>query len=75
MAVAMVIGNQAQISSSFFAPASTMASIIANEYAEAESDLHVSALCLVGLGLFLITLISNMGARLIVRRSNLARRG
>ncbi len=74
MAVAMVIGNQAQVNLSVFAPASTMASIIANEYAEAESDLHISALCLVGLGLFVITLAINLGARWIVRRSHFFRR-
>ena len=66
MAVAMVIGNQAQIKSSLFAPASTMASVIANEYAEAESDLHISALCLVALALFMVTLISNALARVVV---------
>ncbi len=70
MAVAMVIGNQAQISSSLFAPASTMAAVIANEYAEAESDLHLSALCLIGILLFLVTLTSNALARFIVWRYN-----
>ena len=68
MAVAMVIGNQANINFSLFAPGSTMASVIANEYAEAESDLHISALCLVGLLLFVVTLIVNVFARTIVWR-------
>ena len=67
MAVAMVIGNQAQIKASLFAPAATMSSVIANEYAEAESDLHVSALCLIGVVLFLITLFCNIFAKFIVR--------
>lgn len=66
MAVAMVIGNQASINFSLFAPGSTMASVIANEYAEADSDLHISALCLVGLLLFVVTLIVNVSARTIV---------
>ena len=70
MAVAMVIGNQPNISSSIFAPAATMASVIANEYAEADSDLHVSALCLVGILLFIVTLIINGLARFIVWRYN-----
>jgi len=70
MAVAMVIGNSTSISSSLLAPASTMASVIANEYAEAESDLHVAALCLVGIFLFVITLLINFAARSIVWRYN-----
>ncbi len=70
MAVAMVIGNSTSISSSLLAPASTMASVIANEYAEADSDLHVAALCLVGIFLFVITLIINFAARSIVWHFN-----
>jgi phosphate transport system permease protein len=68
MAVAMVIGNQPSINFSLFAPGSTMASVIANEYAEADSDIHLSALCLVGLLLFVVTLIVNVSARTIVWR-------
>src|SRR5690606_29326553 len=41
MAVTMVIGNRAEISASLFAPSQTMASVIANEYAEASSGLHL----------------------------------
>ncbi|GAB4011374.1 MAG: phosphate ABC transporter permease subunit PstC [Bdellovibrio sp.] len=70
MAVAMVIGNQPQIKASIFAPAATMASIIANEYAEAESSMHISALCAVGLVLFVMTLIVNLIARVIVWNYN-----
>ncbi len=68
MAVAMVIGNTPVISSSLFSSASTMASVMANEYAEADSDLHLSALCYVGLLLFVVTFIVNMFARTIVWR-------
>lgn len=75
MAVAMVIGNQPQIKASLFAPAATMASVIANEYAEADSDLHLSALCLVGVLLFVITLIVNLTARLIVHMNDRRQRG
>ena len=75
MAVAMVIGNQPTIQASLFAPAATMASVIANEYAEADSDMHVSALCLVGVVLFLVTLIVNMCARLIVWNYNRKMKG
>lgn len=68
MAVAMVIGNNPQIKASLFESGATMASVLANEYAEADGDLHLSALCLVGLLLFLITLITNILARGIVWR-------
>lgn len=68
MAVTMVIGNRPQVSASLFAPAQTMASIIANEYAEASSDLHHSALAAVGLSLFLVSLLINMGARFALWR-------
>ena len=66
MAVAMVIGNSAKISLSLFSPGATMASIIANEYAEADSDLHLASMIYVGLILFIITLIVNGAARFIV---------
>lgn len=69
MAVTMVIGNRAEISASLFAPGQTMASVIANEYAEATSDLHLAALVEVGLVLFLVTLIVNGLARLIVAKA------
>jgi phosphate transport system permease protein len=66
MAVAMVIGNSPQITASLFAPAATMASVIANEYAEADSELHVSALCLIALVLFVVTFGVNFIARMVV---------
>ena len=69
MAVTMVIGNRPQISASIFAPAQTMASIIANEYAEASSDMHHSALAAVGLTLFLVSLLINGGARFVLWNS------
>jgi phosphate transport system permease protein len=68
MAVTMVIGNRAEISASLFAPSQTMASVIANEYAEATSDMHLSALVAVGLSLFAVTFIINGLARILVRR-------
>jgi len=66
MAVTMVIGNRIDISSSLFSPAQTMASVIANEYAEASSDLHLSALAFVGLSLFLVSFCINTLARLMI---------
>ena len=68
MAVAMVIGNTPQIKLSLFEPGATMASVIANEYAESEGDLHISALCLIGLVLFLITFVVNLAARSLAHR-------
>lgn len=68
MAVTMVIGNRPEISSSIFAPAYTMASVIANEFTEATGDLYVSALAEIALALFGVTLILNLGARLLVSR-------
>ena len=70
MAVTMVIGNRAAISASLFSPSQTMASLIANEYAEATSDMHVAALIEAGLALFLVTFLINLAARMLVWRSN-----
>lgn len=66
MAVTMLIGNRHEISASLFAPGYTMASLIANEFAEASNDLHLSALMAVGLTLFVITMIVNGIARWLV---------
>ena len=68
MAVTMLIGNVHKISASLFAPGYTMASLIANEFAEATGDLHLSALMAVGAVLFLVTLIVNALARWLVWR-------
>jgi phosphate transport system permease protein len=66
MAVTMVIGNRPEISASLLAPGYTMASLIANEFSEATSDLHLSALMAVGAILFIITLVVNAVARWLV---------
>jgi phosphate transport system permease protein len=70
MAVTMVIGNRPDISASLFAPAQTMASAIANEYAEASSSAHVAALTALGLALFLVSLLINALARFLVWKIN-----
>jgi phosphate transport system permease protein len=70
MAVTMVIGNRAQISASIFMPAQTMASAIANEYAEATDDLHLSALAAVGIVLFGVSFLINVGARALIWRTD-----
>jgi phosphate transport system permease protein len=66
MAVAMVIGNSPQIQRSLLANGSTMSAVIANEFAEASSDLHLSALMELGLALFIVTIIVNAIARMLV---------
>jgi phosphate transport system permease protein len=66
MAVTMVIGNRPEVSKSLFAPGYTMASVIANEFTEATGDMYLSALVEIGLALFLVTLIVNALARLLV---------
>jgi phosphate transport system permease protein len=66
MAVTMVIGNRPEVAISLFAPGYTMASVIANEFTEATSDLYLSALIEIGLLLFLVTVVVNALARLLV---------
>ncbi len=66
MAVAMVIGNNNQIVPSIFAPAQTMSSLLANEFAEASGEMHRAALAEVALVLLLMSLIFNVVARWLV---------
>lgn len=66
MAVTMVIGNTPQISLSLLAPAYTMPSVIANEFAETTSKMHASALMEIGLILLFVTLLINVMARLLI---------
>ncbi len=68
MAITMVIGNRADISASLFAPAYTMASVIANEFTEATEDLYLAALAEIALLLFVVTVLLNIVARLLVWR-------
>jgi phosphate transport system permease protein len=66
MAVTMVIGNRPEIAKSLFAPGYTMASVIANEFSEATGDLYLSSLVQIGLALFLVTIVLNIFAQLLV---------
>jgi phosphate transport system permease protein len=66
MAVTMVIGNDPAIHSSFLAPGYSIAAVIANEFTEATDDLHLSALVELGLVLFLLTIVLNGLARLLI---------
>jgi len=66
IAVTMVIGNHPDIVKNLFNPAYTLASVIANEFTEATGDLYVSALIEIGLALFLVTVVVNAIARILV---------
>lgn len=66
IAVAMVIGNSPSISASLFMPAATLASVIANEFAEATTDLYQSSLIELGLVLLAMAVVLNVIARLLV---------
>lgn len=68
IAVTMVIGNNLDLSPSLLHPGYTMASLIANEFTEATSDLYRGALIEIGLVLFGLTLLVNIIARLLVWR-------
>lgn len=68
MAVTMVIGNRHEISLSLLQPGYTMAAAIANEFAEAVTELHLAALFEIGLILFVVTVTVNAVARLLVWR-------
>ena len=68
MAVTMVIGNRHEIAASLFAPGYTMAAAIANEFTEAVGDLHLSALAYVAFFLFIVTVLVNAAARLLIWR-------
>jgi phosphate transport system permease protein len=66
MAVTMVIGNTPEVHKSLLSNGASMASVIANEFAEATSDLHRSALVEIALALFVVTIIVNAIAQLLV---------
>ena len=66
MAVTMVIGNTPTISSSLFSPGSTIAAAIANEFAEASGDVYKASLIFLGLVLFLLTIVINGLARILI---------
>ena len=68
MAVTMVIGNRHEIAASLFAPGYTMAAAIANEFTEAVEDIHLAALAYVALTLFVVTVLINAIARLLIWR-------
>ncbi len=66
MAVTFVIGNANQLSWSLFAPGNSIASLLANEFGEADTPLHVSSLLTLGLILFILTFIVLSAAKLML---------
>jgi phosphate transport system permease protein len=75
MAVTVLIGNTSAMAASFkdafFGPGNTMASVIANEFAEADHTVYLSALIELGLVLFLVTVVINLiGKRIISKFTN-----
>jgi phosphate transport system permease protein len=68
MAVTMVIGNTSLLPKSIFAPGNTMASVIANEFTEADKTVYLSALIELGLVLFVFTVIINIFGKAIIKK-------
>jgi len=68
MAVTFVIGNANRISGSLFAPGNSIASTLANEFAEADPELHIPSLYALGLILFLITFVVLACAKWLIKR-------
>jgi phosphate transport system permease protein len=66
MAITMVIGNDSTLSASWFAPGYTIAAVLANEFAEATGKVYTAALVELALVLFLVTILINALARLLV---------
>ena len=63
MAVTMVIGNRPEVAASLFAPAYSMAAVIANEFSEATEEIYLHSLIAVALVLFVLTMVVNLVAR------------
>src|SRR2546421_10798445 len=67
MAVTMVIGNRPEVAASLFAPGYTLASVIANEFTEATTDIYLNALYEIGLALLGVTIVVNAAAQLLLK--------
>ncbi len=66
IATTMVIGNRPAISASLFAPGYTLASVIANEFTEATTQVYISTLIGLGLLLFVVSIVVNAAARILM---------
>jgi phosphate transport system permease protein len=67
MAVTMVIGNRPELFKSLFAPGYTLASVVANEFTEATTDIYLNALFEIGLVLLGVTVLVNALAQLLLK--------
>jgi phosphate transport system permease protein len=72
MAVTFVIGNSQRLIASFFAPGTSIASTLANEFAEAD-DFHLSTLFALGFLLFVITFFVLAAAKILIIRTERAK--
>jgi phosphate transport system permease protein len=63
----MVIGNTPEIAASLFKPGYTLASVLANEFTEATTDIYLQALFEIGLVLFGTTILANLVAQLLLQ--------
>jgi phosphate transport system permease protein len=68
MAVTMVIGNTSALPTSIFSPGNTMASVIANEFTEADREVYLSSLIELGLVLFIVTVVINILGKMIIKK-------
>jgi len=68
MAVTMVIGNSNTLAKSLFDPSNTMASVIANEFTEATTEIYLSSLVEIALMLFVLTVIFDLIGRYIIKK-------
>lgn len=75
MAVTMLIGNATRVPTSIFSIGNTLASVIASQFNEAESDIHRSAMMQLALILLLITFVINFAGRKMIHSSSGARHG
>ena len=67
MAVTMVIGNRPEVAKSLFAPGYTLASVVANEFTEATTDVYLHSLFEIGLVLLGVTVLVNGLAQLLLK--------
>jgi phosphate transport system permease protein len=67
MAVTMVIGNRPEIAASLFAPGYTLASVVANEFAEATTDIYFNSLFELGLVLLVVAILVNAAAQVMLK--------
>ena len=69
IAVLLLIGQIPAVGHSIFASGYSMASVIANEFGQSQEPLHLQALIAIGLVLFVVTVLMNVGARLLVGKA------